>query len=54
MVNSIIAKIIPFAIVSFLYFKSPKNIPIFKMVPNVIIFPNFPSNFKSCKPPKKE
>ena len=54
MVNSIIAKIIPFAIVSFLYFKSPKNIPIFKMVPNVIIFPNFPSNFKSCKPPKNE
>ena len=54
MVNSIIDKMIPFAMVSFLNFNKPKNIPTFKMVPNVIILPNFPSNFNNCKPPKKE
>ena len=54
MVNNIIAKITPFAIVSLLYFKRLKNIPTFKKVPNVMILPNFPSNFNNCKPPKKE
>ena len=52
--NSITPKIIPFAIVSFLYLKSPKNNPIFNRIPKVTILPNFPSYFKSCKPPKKE
>ena len=54
MVNSIIDKMIPFAMVSFLNFNKPKNIPIFKMAPNEIILPNSPSNCKSCNPPMKE